>query len=437
MPKIKLTERAIERLRAPHPDGKQTLYWDTELKGFGVLVSGTTNAKTYIAQRRLPNGRQRRITIEATNALALDKARGEAELQLHDLRIGNDPKAGKRGAATLKQTLDDYLAARKTLRQRSGAAYRQTIEGRLADWLTMPIRDITPEMVERRHTSIQAGVAKREEARRAKAEKRAGTQREDETAIRRTGHASANGTMVALRVLWNFAAERDPAMAPMQNPVRRLKKAWFEVARRTRCIRPDELPAFYEAVGALENRTARDYLLLLLFTGFRRTEAASLRWTDVDLQGKVIRLPAKRTKAGRALDLPMSDFVHDLLVARRALGRDGEFVFASHGKAGYIAEPKAPLTEVAKKTGIYVSAHDLRRTFVTVAESTEISVYALKALVNHAAGGDVTSGYVVLTTERLREAAQRVTNRMKELCGVMPPKFANLIPIGGLQRAGQ
>ena len=99
MPKIKLTERAIERLRAPHPDGKQTLYWDTELKGFGVLVSGTTNAKTYIAQRRLPNGRQRRITIEATNALALDKARGEAELQLHDLRIGNDPKAGKRGAA--------------------------------------------------------------------------------------------------------------------------------------------------------------------------------------------------------------------------------------------------------------------------------------------------------------------------------------------------
>ena len=56
MPKLKLTKRAIERLPAPHPSGRQVLYWDTELRGFGVLVSGTTNAKTYVVQRKLPNG---------------------------------------------------------------------------------------------------------------------------------------------------------------------------------------------------------------------------------------------------------------------------------------------------------------------------------------------------------------------------------------------
>ena len=38
MPKLKLTARAIERLPAPDPSGKQTLYWDTELRGFGVLA---------------------------------------------------------------------------------------------------------------------------------------------------------------------------------------------------------------------------------------------------------------------------------------------------------------------------------------------------------------------------------------------------------------
>ena len=43
---------------------------------------------------------------------------------------------------------------------------------------------------------------------------------------------------------------------------------------------------------------------------------------------------------------------------------------------------------------------------------------ALKALVNHALGGDVTAGYVTMTTERLRGPARRVADRMKELCGI-------------------
>jgi len=58
----------------------------------------------------------------------------------------------------------------------------------------------------------------------------------------------------------------------------------------------------------------------------RRNEAAALRWDEIDLAERVIRLPAKRTKAGRKLDLPMSDLVRDLLIARRALGHEGAFV---------------------------------------------------------------------------------------------------------------
>jgi hypothetical protein len=121
---------------------------------------------------------------------------------------------------------------------------------------------------------------------------------------------------------------------------------------------------------------------------------------------KVIRVPAERTKSGRKLDLPMSSFVHQLLVARRAVGR-ARFVFFANSKSGRIAEPKFPLGKVAA-----------RRTFVTVAESAATTPLALKMLVNHAVGNDVTSGYVVMTTEQLRESAQRVCDRMAELCGI-------------------
>ena len=119
--------------------------------------------------------------------------------------------------------------------------------------------------------------------------------------------------------------------------------------------------------------------------------------------------------------LPISDAVRDLLVARRSLGNDGQFVFGADSKSGHIEEPKFPLTQVAKASGVTVSAHDLRRTYVTIAESADISPLALKALVNHALGNDVTSGYVQMTTERLREPAQRVCDRLMGLCGIAAP----------------
>ena len=58
------------------------------------------------------------------------------------------------------------------------------------------------------------------------------------------------------------------------------------------------------------------------------------------------------------------------------------------------------------------------RTYITVAESCDISPLALKALVNHSMGRDVTAGYVQISVERLREPTQRVANKLKELCGI-------------------
>ena len=398
MPRIKLTEKAIDKLKAPAPGGRQVLYWDTDLRGFGVLCSGKTTAKTYVVQRDV-NGLTRRVTVAATNVLKLDEARERAKLVLGELYLGRDPKRGRRTGATLQQVLDDYLAARRELRPRSNEEYRRSVQRHLAGWLNRPLGDITPDMVEERHRAVAEQVA-------------------DASGGRYSGSATANAALRSLGILWSFEARRDPTLPA--NPVRTLARRWFKVPRRERLVKADELPKFYAAVSALPNPVARDYLLMLLFTGLRRNEAAGLRWADVDFAGGVIRIPAVRTKSGRKLDLPMTDFVRDMLEARRAIGQE-EYVFPSSSKTGHIREPKFPLTQVALACGIRVSVHDLRRTFITVAESTDISVSALKALVNHSLGGDVTSGYIILTTERLRQPAQRVTDRLKELCGVAKP----------------
>ena len=393
MPRLKLTEKALAKIKAPDPSGRQILHWDTELKGFAVLCSGVSNARTFVAQRDLPNGRARRVTIGAVNEIPLAVARARAADVLDDLRRGLDPKA-KKAIPTLRSTLESYLAARKDLRPASIRAYRISVENYLTNWLDLPLAEITSEAVETRHRAIAAEV------------ERGGNYK---------GTTTANFAMRALRVLWNFQADRVPSLPP--NPVRRLRRQWFSEPRRERYVRPDELPKFYQAICALPNPIARDYLLLVLFTGLRLNELRTLRWQDIDLNERVIRIPAAHTKAGRKLDLPMSDFVRDLLVARRAIGNAG-FVFPGPGETGHLMDALYQLSLVADACGIRVSTHDLRRTYITVAESCDISPLALKALVNHSMGRDVTAGYVQISVERLREPTQRVANKLKELCGI-------------------
>jgi integrase len=393
MPRTKLTEKTVARLRAPDPSGKQRVFWDADLRGFGVLCSGVSTAKTYVAQKDLPNGKTRRVTVASVAELALADARARAAELLVDMRRGVDPKTARKASPTLRAALDAYLSARADLRPRSAAGYRDAVERHLKDWLDFQLSDITREMVEAMLKQIAAEASGT----------RAGA----------TGHAAANGAMRALRLIYNFMADR-VALPP--NPVR-LKKMWLPVEARTGTVKDEELPAFYRAVTELPNPIHRDYLLLLLFTGLRRREAAALKWSEIDLRNRVIKLPAARAKAGRKLDLPMSDFVRDLLVARRALG-NAEFVFPSNSKSRHIEEPKFALQQVAEASGVKVSAHDLRRTFMTAAESTEMSVLALKALVNHSLGKGVTEGYVQMTVERLREPAQKVADRLKALCQV-------------------
>ena len=232
-----------------------------------------------------------------------------------------------------------------------------------------------------------------------------------------TGKASANGAMRVLRAVYNFALDKTSDLPP--NPVR-LKRQWHKIPPRERVVSNDDMAKFYDAVMQLPSPIGRDYLLLVMFTGLRRREAAGLRWSEVDLTGKTWSIPANRNKSGRKFDLPLTDVVLDLLVARRAIGRT-EFVFHADSRSGHLEHPHYFLALVAKATGIKVSVHDLRRGYITVAESCDISPISLKALVNHSQGKDVTAGYVQVNVERLREPAQRVCDRLKQLCQITEP----------------
>ena len=104
----------------------------------------------------------------------------------------------------------------------------------------------------------------------------------------------------------------------------------------------------------------------------------------------------------------MSAFLLDLFRARQGLVGQSEWVFPGRGKTGHLTETKTFIARVSEACGVKFTMHDLRRTFITIAESLDIPHYALKRLLNHRIEADVTGGYIVMSADRLRQPVEKM-----------------------------
>lgn len=397
MPRI--SQKFIER-KVKRPETGQVIYRDDELIGFGLRV--TRGSISYIVECRV-NGVNRRITIGPHGRLDPETAREEAQKLLSVMTLGRDPREEeakhKRSRITLGEVLEDYVSSR-SLRPNSIRGFRSIVNRCLGDWISMPIADIKREMVESRHRELTRVT-------------RQGT----------SGKAQANSTMERLSVLINFAMNKyeiDGKPIIEKNPVDRLSqiRAWHRIPARQNVIPDHRLADWYQSVMSLKDGKIRDYLLLLLFTGLRRMEAATLKWSDIDLEGKFLTIRSEVAKNHNEHRLPLTDFLHALLSRRKRTTGDSEYVFPGRGEKGHMVDSDHVISGVSKKCGSSFTVHDLRRTFLTTAEMLDVPHYALKKLANHVSRRDVTGRYIVVNAERLRVYMDRISKHFVDLLGV-------------------
>lgn len=382
----RLTKSFIDKVELPTAKpGKQAqdFYRDTALPGFGLRVMNT-GTKAFIVEKRI-NGKVKRITIGKYGVLTPEKARNKALELLSDITLGADPIAEKKAkrakGATLGEAFESYLNARHDLKPGTIKNYRKCIDGALKDWLKKPLAEIDKSSVQERHAKLGARAP-----------------------------ARANNVMRVLRAVFNHAMEQyeDAKGQPiiLVNPVDRLShnRSWYRVERRTSVLKAHELGDWLAATEQL-NSTSRDYLQLLLFTGLRKTEAASLPWEAIDLKAKT--LIVTDTKNRDPHQLPLPPYLQTML-ERRRLESDSVWVFPSAQNNGHLTEPRSATKRVTELSGIKFTLHDLRRTFITIAEGLDVSAYALKRLANHRMVNDVTAGYIISDVERLRAPMERV-----------------------------
>lgn len=412
---VKLTKERVDRLKHPAPAQKdpvtgkredpQYLVYDLDLKGFGIRV--TPGSKSYFAEARVA-GKTCRYTIGKHGVFTADAAREQAKIRLGEMAKGINPNTVKNEkrirSITLQELWGEYQKARQ-LRDKTKRVYESALNRCFHDWLSKPITSITKDMVQKRHKKLSEDVGERSNPGGA--------------------HAQANQAMATLRSLLNYAAAKyedaDGKSILPENPVKRLSQTdtWNTIKRRKTVITKSQLKPWFDAVESLTNDTTRDYFIMCLLTGLRRTEAASLKWCDVNLKEGWLCISEDTTKNHEEHRMPLSDYLISMLQARQDANRELElqsiYVFPSPSKTGCcLAEPKSAVKSICKKSGVRFMVHDLRRTFLTIGESIDIPHYALKRLANHKMTQDVTAGYVVSNVERLRVPMQAITDYILE-----------------------
>jgi integrase len=176
---------------------------------------------------------------------------------------------------------------------------------------------------------------------------------------------------------------------------------------------PEELPAFFKAVDEEPNKDIRDFVLLALFTGARKSNLLSMRWADVSLERALWVVPAGESKNSHELDVVLSSRVVEILRERR-VQVEGEYVFPARPgrKAVHMMDPKIGWERICKRAGIEgLHMHDLRRSLASFQIDTGTPLEVIQKTLGHESKV-TTAIYARLALDPVRESVERATEEM-------------------------
>jgi integrase len=358
-PLMKLTQRRIVALECP-AGKKDKIIFDDEQKGLGVRVTAG-GGKSFLVQYRHA-GVKRRAPLGSCSAISLASAREAVRTILGDVAKGRDPvtereQAVKEAKAKAEQkaltlgVLIDKWQAEHLAKRRPGYKDEATRALRFAfkNKLMVPVADIDTEAAKRTIRAISAD---------GKA-------------------ATARLTTAYGRACFGWAISEGLANA---NPFQGLRLE--AVASRERVLSDAELSAVWKATEGPGPYHA--IVRMLILTGQRREEVASMAWDEVAEDLSMWTIPAGRAKNGVAHIVPLSAQTRTILCAAPRI-EGSVLVFPGlRGPFNGFSKAKADLDEASGVKDWRL--HDLRRTLATGLQRLGVRLEVTEAVLNHVSG---------------------------------------------------
>jgi integrase len=380
----KITKRSVDALK---PAGDRDVFlWDDELPGFGVRCR-RSGARVYFLKYRTAGGRQHWLTLGQHGPLTPDAARAKALREKAAIGDGDDPsgtRQRRRCENTIAAIADRYVREHVRAHNRASTAVEvsRIVEKRIKPGLRpIKITELTRSDIKAWHQGMSATPY---EANRALA---------------------CCSRMLSLAATdWELRSD---------NPCIGVKR--FPEQARERFFTDDDLAKIGAELSTAEaeGSEVRGFILLvrlLATTGMRLGEAIGLLWSNVDLLGRAIRLPAAKTKGGaRTVHLGAAAVAILDVIEQRS----GPVI---HG-----LDPKKPLPissvekawqRLRNRAGIPDGRlHDLRHTGGTFAALAGANAFAVRDLLGHRTLA-TTGRYVERAADMVRATADAVSGRV-------------------------
>jgi integrase len=359
---VKLTRTAIQALLLP--EGKaDVIFFDEDLPGFGLRMRGGSprSEARWLVQYKI-GAKHRRLTFGKFGEVDPLKARAKARDLLSTVRLGGDPAGAKhearaRADETFGAIAERFLARQKErLRPSSYSAAERYLLKHCKNLHRLALAQVSRSTIASRLAAVAAS----------------------------NGPVSADRCRANLSSFFAWAmreglCEANPTIATNTHS---------ETRPRDRVLTDRELFQIWSNVPA--NDFGR-ILKLLILTGQRREEIGALRWSEIDVDRRLISLPGERTKNHREHQVPLSDGAV-AVIGQCPRRKDRELVFGD-GEGPFSGWSKAKISldkAISTKARIHRSRawrlHDVRRTVATRMGDLGVQPHVIEAVLNHVSG---------------------------------------------------
>jgi integrase len=356
----KLTDHRVRHVTTA-ADGARVELWDSLLPGLGLRISasatGEGGTKTWFVRYRF-GANQRRMKIGSYPTIGLAEAREVARHLLIEVGKGTDPAAEKRASATRARidtfghVADQFVQRYAKQHNRSWKETERILNRYVVpEWGARAVRDITRRDV----LDLLDGM------------------------VDRGAPVMAKQTHSTVRKLFYWAVDRGVIET---SPCMRVPVP-ARANERDRVLSDDELRAVWLACEPLRWPFG-PLVRMLILTGQRRDEVATMRWPDLDLSIGLWTIPREFTKSNRVHEVPLAAAALDVIGSVPRI--DEILVFTTNSRvpvAGF-SNAKRRLDDLSGVRDWHL--HDLRRTAASGMARLGIPPHVIEKLLNHKTG---------------------------------------------------
>ncbi|MXW84983.1 MAG: tyrosine-type recombinase/integrase [Boseongicola sp. SB0667_bin_21] len=376
-----ISKRTVEALSVE----KDTVFWDSELSGFGVRVY-PTGSKFYVVQTRAGGKAGKRVTVGRHGIVTAEEARRRAALVIARIKAGEDPvpepaalalAGGPTVGELARQWLEEHVEVR--CKPRTVTMYTLIVEKHLLPAIG---KISAPTLDHARVTELHHSL--------------------------RGTPVMANQVVDTLSRIWNAAEDRGQlpeASNPCLHVVRNRER------KRERFLGEEEFRRLGRTLAEAETCKgvsvhAVAAIRLLLLTGCRKNEILTLRWKDVDLEARELRLEDSKTGART---VPISPEVAEVL-ANIPRVEGNPHVIPGKLKGRHMRNLNDPWDLICERAKIAnARLHDCRHSFASRALALGEGLPMIGKLLGHKQV-ETTARYAHLSRHSVRDSAVRVAD---------------------------